>query len=229
MDIFPQIKGEIEDYDVIVIGHLKWNKYFGEGPDAPPRGDPSTCTSTLVKGRDVNGERFILVIDPTLRSRPEDYYFDINRRTGLYMGDVTHCYSTHEHMDHQIGLSYFPNAKWLAAKPVAEALKNSQYINGSKVLGVQEEFLPGVYALHIPGHTYTLHGVAFMYQGMRIVATGDGVMTKSHFIYNTTAFEKDAAMAAKSILNLKDSADIIIPGHDNLIINNRNKNISERF
>ena len=27
---------EIEEYDIIVIGHLKWNTYFGESQDAPP-------------------------------------------------------------------------------------------------------------------------------------------------------------------------------------------------
>jgi glyoxylase-like metal-dependent hydrolase (beta-lactamase superfamily II) len=49
--------------------------------------------------------------------------------------------------------------------------------------------------------------------------TGDGVMTKNHFRDNTTMYETDAAMAAQSIMNLKESADLIIPGHDNLIVN----------
>lgn len=46
---------EVEEYDIIVVGHLKWNPYFGESKDAPPRGDPSTCTSVLVRGEKRTG------------------------------------------------------------------------------------------------------------------------------------------------------------------------------
>lgn len=219
MNIFPQIKGNIIDYDIIVIGHLKWNRYFNEGPDNPPRGDPSTCTSTLIRGKDLNGKDYALIVDPTLRLKPDDYYFDINRRTGLSPEDITHCFTTHQHMDHYAGLNYFPNAVWLAANPVIDALKNSKLIDASRIIGVEGEFLPGVYAVPIPGHTYSLHGVVFLYEDRKIIIAGDGVMTKNHFKYNTTEFEEDRKEAIQSILNIKESFDIIIPGHDNLIIN----------
>ena len=79
---------EIEEYDIIVIGHLKWNTYFGESQDAPPRGDPSTCTSVLVRGKEQDGRKFALLIDPTLRLDKEAYYFDLNRRCGLQPEDI---------------------------------------------------------------------------------------------------------------------------------------------
>ena len=219
MNIFPEIRGSVIDFDVIVVGHLRWNRYFGEGPDAPPRGDPSTCTSTLIKGKNWDGRDYVLVVDPTLRVTPENYYFDINRRTGLRPWQVTHCFSTHDHYDHQGGLNYFPEAVWYAAKPVAEILKKSEHINGSKMIGVEGEFLPGIFLVHIPGHTDTIHGIAFMHDGKKVLVAGDGVMTKYHFKNNTTEFQKDAEMAAASIQNMKESFDIIIPGHDNLILN----------
>lgn len=34
-DPFPKILGRIDSYDVIVIGHLKWNPYFNESSDTP--------------------------------------------------------------------------------------------------------------------------------------------------------------------------------------------------
>ncbi len=210
---------EIEEYDIIVIGHLKWNPYFGESQDAPPRGDPSTCTSVLVRGNEQDGRKFALLIDPTLRLDKEAYYFDLNRRCGLQPEDVTHCFCTHEHFDHQAGLAYFPQAEWIAGEQTAEELKHSPYIDGSGVRGVKGSFLPGVEAVPLPGHTDSLHGVAFWYQGRHILAAGDAVMTKNHFRENTAMFEKDTAMAAETIRRIKRTYDVVIPGHDNLILN----------
>jgi len=211
----------IDSYDVIVIGHLKWNPYFGESRDAPPRGDPSTCTSTMIRGRGKNGKPFVLLVDPTLRLSAADYYFDLNRRTGLSPNDVTHCFCTHAHFDHQIGLNYFPNAVWMAAMPVAEALKVSTHIDGSKIIGVEGEFLPGVSAIPLFGHTADLHGLSFEHNGLRIVVAADAVMTKNHFIHETCMFETDPAAALATIRMLKLTADLIIPGHDNIIVNRR--------
>lgn len=222
MDVFSKIKGRISEYNIIVIGHLKWNPCFGEEEKAPPRGDPSTCTSTMIRGVDATGKKFVLLIDPTLRLSKEDYYFDINRRTGLKGSDVTHCFSTHSHFDHQIGLNYFPNATWYAAKQVAEELLESEFIDGSKVIGVTGEFLPGVYAIPLPGHTMTLHGVAFFCDGLKIIVASDAAMTKGHYANNTTMFEQSSKHATESIKLLKRTADIIIPGHDNIIINRFN-------
>ena len=218
---FSELNGRITRYDIIVIGHLKWNAYFGEGPESPPRGDPSTCTSTMVRGRQADGSEYVLVIDPTLRLSPEDYYFDINRRTGLSPKDVTHCFVTHEHFDHQLGLNYFPDALWLAAEPVRQKLLESPYIDGSRVLAVSGEFLPGVAALPLPGHTKGLTGVAFEDGSAKCVVAGDGVMTRDHFAFETSAFEQDSARAAQTIRELKRIADVIVPGHDNLILNMR--------
>ena len=219
LDRFPSIVCQIDRYDVIVIGHLKWNPYFSENADFPPRGNPSTCTSTMIRGKDAGGEPYVLLVDPTLRLRPEDYYFDINRRTGLSPQDITHCFVTHAHYDHQVGLNYFPQTKWYAAVPVVEELKKSEFIDGGRIIGVQGEFLPGIYALPLPGHTKSLHGVAFLSDGLRVVVAGDGVMTKDHFIHETTMFEQDGTKAAETIRRLKGMADVVIPGHDNAIIN----------
>ena len=216
---FPGLSGKIARYDIIVIGHLKWNAFFGESPNSPPRGDPSTCTSTMVRGRQADGREYVLVIDPTLRLSPEDYYFDINRRTGLSYKDVTHCFATHEHFDHQIGFNYFPNAVWLAAEPVRQKLKESPYIDSSRVQTASGEFLPGVAVLPLPGHTMGLSGVAFEDGNVRCVVAGDGVMTRDHFAFETSAFEQDSAQAAQTIRELKLIADIIVPGHDNMILN----------
>jgi glyoxylase-like metal-dependent hydrolase (beta-lactamase superfamily II) len=172
-----------------------------------------------VRGHDASGKPYVLLVDPTQRERPTDYYFDLNRRTGLHAGDVTHCYVTHEHGDHQAGLAYFPNATWCAAPGVAEALRGSDLIDGARVQAVQGEFLPGVCPIGLPGHTFTLHGLALVCGGKKVVVAGDAIMTRDHYRHATTEFEKDAALAAETIRALKIIADVVIPGHDNLIVN----------
>jgi len=218
MSIFPALGCQVDAFDLIVVGHLRWNRYFGESAANPPRGQPSTCTSTLVRGTDAHGRPYRLLVDPTLREAATDYYFDLNRRTGLHAADITHCYVTHEHMDHQAALAYFPRAVWCAAAPVADRLRDSEYIDGSRVQAVLGQFLPGVYALPLPGHALSLHGLAFLHQGFRVVVAGDAVMTRHHWEHETCEFEQDAALAAQTIRLLKRSADIVVPGHDNLLV-----------
>lgn len=216
--LFDNIKTPVENYDIIVVGHLKWNRYFGESEDDPPRGDPSTCTSTLIVGKEEDIP-FRLLVDPTLRMTPEEYYFDLNRRTGFQPADITHCFITHRHFDHQVGVNYFPNAKWMAAKPTAEALCDSTYIDGSRVIGVENEFLSGVFAVPLPGHTMDLHGLAFLHNGKKVIVAADAAMTKYHYSHGTAEYTLDTEIVAATIEMIKNEADIVIPGHDNVIVN----------
>ena len=222
MSLFPDIKGTVDSWDMIVMGHLRVNTYFGESYDAPPRGDPSTCTSVMVRGKDFDGKPYVLIIDPTIRLKAEDYDFDINRRTGLHISDVTHCFVTHHHADHFEALAYFPNAKWMAAKPVADILqKDNTKIDMSGLIGIEGEFLPGVAAVLLPGHTDTIHGVAFICDNKKVLVAGDAVMSRHHFEHETTDFQPDVEkqkIAGQTIRKMKESFDIVVPGHDNLIV-----------
>jgi glyoxylase-like metal-dependent hydrolase (beta-lactamase superfamily II) len=235
MNIFPSLKTKDVLWDALVFGHLFWNRYFGETQENPPRGIPSTCSSVLIRGRDPDGNAYCLIVDPTTRHSPEDYYFDLNRRTGLGPEAVTHCFVTHHHFDHWHGLTYFPNARWLAgpgnAALIAEAVKQAENrepgdglppgIPAERIQEVSGEFLPGVYALPLPGHTGDLHGIALMSEGKRILVAADAVMTKNHFKDRATEFQPDKSMlpvAAGTIENIAQSFDLVVPGHDNLIV-----------
>lgn len=217
MNIFPKIEGQVSDFDVLVEGHLKWNRYFGEGPDAPPRGDPSTCTSVILRGTDTAGKPYALIIDPTTRLTAEAYYFDLNRRTGLRPTAITHCFATHHHADHIIGLAYFPDALWFAGEGADEEIRQADPKAMARIQSIAGEFLPGLSTVFLPGHTMTLHGIAFRYEGKRYLVAGDGIMTRHHFKHETTEFEKDARLAAETIRSIKQSFDFVIPGHDGLV------------
>ncbi len=43
-------------------------------------------------------------------------------------------------------------------------------------------------------------------------------MTKNHFLHETTEFEWNVEEARKTIQNIKESFDFVIPGHDGLIV-----------
>ncbi len=216
--MFPDIKGNILHYDVIVIGHQRANVYFGDDPRNPPRGKPVTCTSTMIRGIDESGVPYELIIDPTTRNNPEEYYFEISRRTGLHPEDITHCFCTHEHFDHVEGLAYFPNAKWLVGKPNLPWTGASMLVDKSRLTGVEGEFLPGLAAVPLPGHTNTLHGIAFRYGGKRFIVAGDAVVSKYHFAEVTNNFEDNAEMAVQTQNRIKQDYDVVIPGHDNLFL-----------
>jgi len=217
--MFPEIKGKIREYDIIVAGHQRCNPYFNEDPDNPPPGAMAVCTSTLIRGTDRDGNPYALLIDPALSETPERFYFALNRRTGLQPEAITHCYCTHAHFDHIQSFNYFPKAKWLCPKGMLPMLRASYLVNVKKFEEVEGEFLPGVYAVPLPGHTDTLHGVAFEFDRLRIIVSGDAVATKNHFIHETTGFEDNTENAIATIRMIKAEYDVIIPGHDNLILN----------
>lgn len=208
-------EGCVSSCDIIVIGHLKWNPMFGESEDCPPRGDPSTCTSTMIRGTDRNGEPYVLIVDPTLRNSREEYGFDINRRTGLHLDDVTHCFITHDHFDHQVGVNYFPNARWMAAEEVVEALKDSEFIDGSRVEVFNETEFPGLKLEALPGHRLNLHGLSMTLHGKKILVAADSVMTRDHFVKKKGMFEMDSEKGLETIERIGRDFDIVIPGHDN--------------
>lgn len=216
--MFPRIQGTIDSYDVIVVGHQRANIYFGDNPQNPPRGKPVTCTSTLIRGKQPDGTPYALLVDPTTRNTPQEFYFELQRRTGLKPEEITHCFTTHEHFDHIEGLAYFPKAHWLAEKHNLPWASASMLIDKARLEPVEGEFLPGVFAEPLPGHTNTLCGIAFAYQGHRYIVAGDAVVSRHHFADRVNNFEDDAELARRTQEQIAKDYDVVIPGHDNLFL-----------
>jgi glyoxylase-like metal-dependent hydrolase (beta-lactamase superfamily II) len=211
------IKGKIESFDIVTVGNQRINVYFGDKADNPPA-RMSLCTSTLIRGKDEKGKQYALLIDPSKTETKEEYYYDLERRTGLKPEEVTHCFCTHEHFDHVEGLNFFPRAKHMVAKENLVWVGASMLVDKRKLIGVEGEFLPGVAAVALPGHTNTLHGVAFIYQDKKYIVAGDAVVTKNHFRDETNNYEDDVERARETQKFIKKNFDFIIPGHDNIIV-----------
>ena len=200
-------------WDIITIGNLSRNRYWGEKDDKAYRS--AICTCTLV-----TGDGFRLLVDPSLQEE-EEMHAELFRRTGCSPEDVDAVFLTHEHGDHHFGLKHFADAKWLAAPPVAEILNGSgQY--PKTIQAATEPLYEAIEILPTPGHCLSHHSLRFDWEGRSVVIAADAAMTRDFWKDRRGYFNSaDFDLAARSIEQLALIADIIVPGHDNYFLNTR--------
>jgi len=201
----------VKRWDVITIGNLSRNRYWGESDVKGVRSAICTCTV-------VQGDGFRLIVDPSLASA-EAMARELDRRTGLKQRDVTAAFITHEHGDHWSGLTHFAEARWLAAPDVAAALNKTNKLpkpveSATSRLFAELEIIP------TPGHTRSHHSLRFDCDGLSVVVAGDAVPTRDFWLerrgyYNCVDFE----LSAKTMDHIADLADLVVPGHDNYFLN----------
>ena len=200
----------IQRWDVITIGNLSRNRYWSEGDDQAVR--PALCTSTLIRGQGI-----CLLVDPPLAD-PERMAFELSRRVGLAPADVTTVFLTHAHGDHTAGLDNFPQAEWLAAPDVAARLTSARPGGGS-IRPAGEAIANCIAVVPTPGHTRDHHSLQFECDGLRVVVAGDAVMTRDFWQDRQGFFNSvDFKQAARTMDDLAQRADIIVPGHDNYFL-----------
>jgi len=201
----------IKHWDVITIGNLSRNKYWGESDEKPLRSAICTCTV-------VSGENFHLLVDPSLRDA-DDMATGLDRRTGLSVDEIDTVFITHQHDDHLFGLKHFTKAKWYAGTEVASAINKSgkyekQIEPAGKTLFEEIDVIP------MFGHTPDHFGLRFHHSGYSVVITGDAVATKDYWdgrqmYYNVMDMEE----STRTMQMISSIADIIVPGHDNYFLN----------
>jgi glyoxylase-like metal-dependent hydrolase (beta-lactamase superfamily II) len=199
------------DWSVITLGRFSRNRYWGEDEGTAYRN--AICTSTLIRADGCN-----ILVDPSLPS--PDMEAALDGCTGLKASQVDIVYITHAHGDHFTGLNVFPNAEWFCAPDELAGIRSQ--LTGTDATRMQpanDEFVPGVRLIRLPGHTLGLAGLIFDSCDGVIAVAGDAVMTRDFFndrrgYFNSVDFER----SAKSIELLAASADIIVPGHGNYFI-----------
>ena len=204
-------------WDLLTIGHLSRNKFWGEADDRAYRSP--LCTSVLIRTGTM-----AIVVDPSLP--PDGMGPLLDRRAGLSILDVDAVFLTHFHGDHRFGIDAFPEAEWLMAGEEISAWRDKlpQDYDDRRVLErlktTRGELAPDIALLATPGHTLNHHSLVFESEGMRVVVAGDAVMTRDFFrerdYYFNTA---DPEAAVRSIEEIAATADVIVPGHDNYFIN----------
>lgn len=205
------LNNEITHWDIITIGNLSRNSYWGESDERPLRS--AICTCTVISGKD-----FHLIVDPSLKDEKE-MTSELDRRTGLTPDEIDTVFITHQHGDHLYGIKHFMKARWLAGTEVATALNNSKQYQakfepaGDKIFGIID-------VVPTPGHTPDHHSLRFDYDGFSIFVAGDSVATKDYWedrrmYYNVI----DPVQSKITLEKINLVSDIIIPGHDNYFLN----------
>lgn len=200
----------IARWDVITIGNLSRNRYWGENEETPVR--PVLCTCTLLQG-----EGFHLLVDPSCAEESR-MAAELDRRTGLRLADVDAVFLTHEHSDHHYGLRHFPGARWLAAEGVARAI-NAEGGYDRPVEAASAILYDCVAVVPTPGHTPGHSSLAFECDAYSVLVAGDAVMTKDFWRERRPYFNAvDAELAAATMNQIATIAEVVVPGHDNYLL-----------
>ncbi len=200
----------IDRWNIVTIGNLSRNRYWGESDAAPVR--PALCTCTCV----TSGHSRLLV-DPSVADS-RNMAVELARRTGMQPADITTVFITHAHTDHHAGLSAFPDAEWLAAPTVAKEI-NETGRYAKPVMPATDRILDTIDVLGTPGHAPGHHSLRFDWNGYRIVVAGDAVMTRDFWLDRQGYFNSvDFDLVADTMDHLAGLADIIVPGHDNYFL-----------
>lgn len=206
-------------WDVLTIGHLSRNRYWGESDDRAYREPLCTCTLIRTDG-------FTMVVDPGLS--PEEMVRVLDRRAGIAPGSVDLVFLTHFHGDHRAGLAAFPDADWRMA-PSEFEYQRCQLAAGSpdrelleRLQPARSELIPGIIVIETPGHSAGHASLVFESEGKRIAVAGDAAMTRDFFRHRDYYFNTiDPGAAVASIEAIARAADIVVPGHDNYFLNRR--------
>lgn len=218
MDVANDRRGPAEfRWDVLTIGHLSRNRYWGEADDRAYR-EP-LCTSTLIRTAG-----HTVVVDPGLP--PEDMVRVLDRRAGIAPASVDIVFLTHVHGDHRVGLAAFPNAVWCMPPVEIEHWKTQLGLDSPdrQVLDLMRpagpELIPGIRIVATPGHSVGHASLAFESDGLRVVVAGDAAMTQDFFRHDDYYFNTvDPEAAVRSIATVAREADVVVPGHDNYFLN----------
>ena len=162
-----------------------------------------------------------LLVDPS--PYPDELAAMLFARTGLHPGDVDAVFITHFHADHRFGLALFEDAEWLmAADGLAEW--KGQNLRDARLFErfspAEGRLPPGVRLYPSPGHAVGHTSLLVDTVWGPLIVAGDAVMSEDFFrteegFRNSVDFER----ARETIRTIKRSANLVIPGHDNVILN----------
>lgn len=216
------------DYRIVSIGALSRHEHWSEKEALRT----PHATTTLVRSED----RRILV-DPGLPGQV--LTARLAERAGLSPEDISDVFLTNFRPSHRWGLPAFPSARWLVSETeretVGQALiqqlrqaEDEQHAETLKQeIALLQRCQPApdrlakqVDLFPLPGYTPGTTGLLLSHPAATILIAGDAVASAEHLEQGRvprSAF--DPAQARESLLEAIEIADLIVPGHDNLIFN----------
>ena len=216
------------NYRVISIGTLSHHELWGE----KGRARSPHATTTLVR----SGESVILV-DPGLP--PQLIGHQLQERSGLDPSAITHVFLTNFRPAHRRGLEAFEHATWWISELERESVGQSlveqfQQAPDSQVedmlkqdiallkrcrpapdrLAEQVDLFP------LPGFTPGTCGLLLCHANATTLIAGDAVATAEHLeAGRVLRGAMETQLARESFQEAIEIADVLIPGHDNVLLN----------
>jgi glyoxylase-like metal-dependent hydrolase (beta-lactamase superfamily II) len=202
---------KVTHWDIITIGNLSRNIYWGESDDRASRS--TICTCSVISVGDLH-----IIVDPSLAD-DTDMKTELKRRTGLIPDNIDVVFITHQHGDHIAGLKHFQKSNWLAGSEVASGLNKSVQLP-KKIERAESSIFGAIDVIPTPGHNPDHQSLRFDYRDLSIVIAGDSVATRDFWndkrmYYNVM----NLAESKRTMENIDEIADIIVPGHDNYFFN----------
>ncbi len=216
------------EYRIISIGTLSHNPLWGEKQAVRT----AHATTTYVEA----GQRRILV-DPSLPAQALAARF--NERTGRDIQDVTDVFCTTLRPVHRRSINAFEHAEWwtsemeldnygrhledLSKDPSrlreeeAHQVRDEQQLL-EKFKPAKEKLTPQVNVFALPGPSAGSAGLLLTPPNRTAVIAGDAAITADHVLRGQVwSGCADTQAAMRSLGDILELAEIIIPGHDNVM------------
>jgi glyoxylase-like metal-dependent hydrolase (beta-lactamase superfamily II) len=216
------------EYCVVSIGALSRNRLWGES--AAVRTSHATTTAIF------DGDRVILV-DPSLPAQALGPVF--NERTGKRLGDVTDVFCTTLRPVHRRSIESLGQAAWWAHADELETyrehlqglLDSAERLDADDARNVEadlkllsrfraapERFGPQTTVYPLAGPSPGSAGVLLTPPMTTIVIAGDAAVTAEH-VRRGQVWEgcADIGAAMRTMADFLELADVIVPGHDNVM------------
>ncbi|MCE9591210.1 MAG: MBL fold metallo-hydrolase [Planctomycetes bacterium] len=216
------------DYRVISIGALSRHELW------PKQGEARTphSTTTLVR----SGEHNILV-DPGLPAQA--IVARLDERSGLQPDDITDVFLTNFRPAHRRGVIAFPKARWHISEMEREfigvaLIEQHKQAPDDAIKTLIEQDIALLKKFHsapdriakqvdlfpLPGFTPGTCGLLLSLTNSTTLIAGDAVASQEHLEQGRVLRGcYDSEQARESLLEAIEIADIIIPGHDNIMVN----------
>lgn len=216
------------NYRIISIGTLSVHELW----DRQGAARTAHATTTLIQ----SGDRTILV-DPGLP--PQVIVARLAERCGLEPDDVTDVFLTCFRPAHRWGIAGFPKARWLIAEAERESvgvalidrlkreeddemrtLIEQDVAVLKKCVAAPDKLAPRVDLFPLPGFTPGCCGLLLSQTNSTTLIAGDAIATAEHLEQGRILRGAyDVNQAQESFMEAIEIADVIVPGHDNLLLN----------
>jgi glyoxylase-like metal-dependent hydrolase (beta-lactamase superfamily II) len=217
------------EYRVISIGTLSRNRLWGEAAAVRT----AHATTTLV----TDGDRAILV-DPSLPAPALRARF--NERTGRSLRGITDVFCTTLRPVHRRSVEALPHARWWAHETELRAYRThlESLSEATERLGAEEarqvaadlalvrrfrpapeKFAPQVDLYPLAGASVGSAGLLLTPATLTILIAGDAAITRAHILAGQVwEGSADAEAALESLREVLEIAEVVIPGHDNVVL-----------